>query len=136
MVGSVTQKNDKTREPKPAGLICISCSWERLCRDYSTVNVAHTVLGSTPTGTVRHVPIHGVRLPNTLHVCGVVGGPSAVLQSDVGNGVSPTFPVPTCAPQDKPAGVLGVGFAKTHPISFACPGGGFVVDEVLHAKET
>ena len=134
MVGALTQKNDKTREPKPAGLICISCSGERLCRYGVTGNVAHTRAGSTPTPIASHVPLQTVGFPNRSHVCGMVGGPSAVLQSDVGNGVSPTSPVPTSTPQDKPAGVLGVGFVKIHPTSV--PGGGFVVDEVLHAKAT
>jgi len=128
-------KDEETREPKPAGLICLSCSRERLCR-YCTKNVAHTPLGSTPTGTVSQVPLQGTWLPNTSHVCGSVGGPSSVLQSDVGNGVSPTSPSPTASAQLWPSGVLGVGFPKTHPISFSCPGGGFVVDDVLHAKPT
>ena len=98
--------------------------------------MAHTVLGSTPTGTVSHVPLQGVGFPNRSHVCGSVGGPSSVLQSDVGNGSSPTFPTPTASAQLRPPGVLAAGFAKTHPISFSCPGAGTVVDEVLHAKAT
>ena len=114
MVGALTQKNDKTREPKLAGFICISCSEERLCHYGSTLNVAHTVLGSTPTGTVSHVP----------------GKPSPKSQSDIGNGVSPTSPAPTPVSQGPVPPPLGA----EHETS--APGAGFVVDEVLHAKAT
>jgi hypothetical protein len=71
-----------------------------------------------------------------LQTPGIVGGPSSVLQSDIGNVVSPTFPWPTSWAQLRPAGELPDGLDKTHPISFAVPGAGTVVDEVLHAKAT